>query len=100
MSEFESKEFESNENLLSDSDLDEVAGGRGAKHHWYRVKCNVQSGYLALRRKPAFKRENEIDQIWPGETFKVRKDKTDGAYIWSRYDGQEGWTNKNYIKYI
>lgn len=94
----EMSEFEKNENIINDEELDEVAGGRGSSHHWKTVTCHVQKGYLALRSAPAYKRENELDQIYNGHQFKIRPDKRSGAYVWSKYHGIEGWTNSNYSR--
>lgn len=59
---------------------------------------SVDSGYLALRTAKAFERENEIGELYTGDTVQV-KDTSDSTYWWvySPKHNKEGYVNKNYL---
>lgn len=59
----------------------------------------VDSGYLALRTAKAFERENEIGELYTGDTVQV-KDTSDSTYWWvySPKYKREGYVNKNYLE--
>ena len=58
----------------------------------------VQSGYLALRTAKAFDYNNEIGQLYTGDTVQVI-DSSDGTYWWvySPKYGKNGYVNRNYL---
>lgn len=62
----------------------------------YTVK--VDSGYLALRTAKAFERENEIGELYTGDTVEVT-DTSDATYWWvySPKHNKNGYVNKNYL---
>ena len=83
---------------LDDQMLEVVNGGYGGpiKLKWRKVRCKVQTGYLALRTLPKYDDSNIIAQINDKTVFEVTDDKTSGDYIWAKYSGVTGWVNKNY----
>lgn len=62
----------------------------------YSVKVN--SGYLALRTAPYYNENNEIGELYTGDTVTV-KDKSNGTYWWvySPKYNKDGYVNKNYL---
>ncbi|MDO5541037.1 MAG: hypothetical protein Q4F83_13395 [Eubacteriales bacterium] len=72
-----------------------IAGADQKAATAYKVK--VDSGYLALRSKPAYDSSNEIGQLYTGDTFYVMDD-GDSQY-WYGYteDQKAGYVNKDYL---
>ena len=104
---------------LNDQDLDSIAGGVGGTGlaagsvsgtgiaydgvsgtgltSWKWAAANVRTGYLALRSAPSYDYRNEIAKITDGTAFQVRPDETSGDYVYSRFNGMEGWVNSKYV---
>ena len=78
---------------LDDQMLEDVNGGYGGpiKLKWRKVRCKVQTGYLALRTLPKYDDSNIIGQITNGTVFEVTDEKNSGDYIWAKYSGVTGW---------
>ncbi len=61
----------------------------------YTVK--VETGYLALRSKPAYDASNELEALYTGDYFYVMSD-YDDTYVYGYSDsGKQGYVNKNYL---
>lgn len=61
----------------------------------YTVK--VESGYLALRSKPAYNASNELESLYTGDHFYVMSD-YDDTYVYGYSEsGKMGYVNKNYL---
>lgn len=57
----------------------------------------VETGYLALRSKPAYDASNELEKLYTGDTFYVMSD-YDSTYVYGYSEtGKEGYVNKNYL---
>lgn len=68
-------------------------------YDYYTVR--VEKGYLALRTAPAYREENEIGELYTGDTVRAIDTTSDNGYWWvysSKY-GRSGWVNKNYLVY-
>ena len=77
--------------------LENVAGGRGSSS-WKKEYADVAPGtFLALRTDASANDGNIIDQIQPGEIFKVSKEEFNGDYLWASVHGLQGWVNGNYV---
>ena len=71
-------------------------GGAPSTSKTYTVR--VSDGYLALRTAKAFAYENEIGELYTGDTFQVT-DTSDSTY-WYGYSpkhGKYGYVNRNYL---
>lgn len=90
---------------LTEEELKAAAGGNDGSENYgdgpqniYIV--NVPSSYLALRTQPAFRRENEIGEMWNGYEFQsYGQYSQDGFYVYgySLNLRREGWTNRRYL---
>lgn len=61
----------------------------------YSVK--VETGYLALRSKPAYDASNELEKLYTGDMFYVMST-YDSTYVYGYSEsGKEGYVNKNYL---
>ena len=69
--------------------------GRSASN---TMTVKVDSGYLALRTAKAFAYENEIGELYTGDTVQVQ-DTSDSTYWWvySPKHNKYGYVNKNYL---
>ena len=57
------------------------------------------TNYLALRSQASYSDSNEIAKLMKGTQFEVKPGKTQGSYVWARYNGIEGWVNSQYVIY-
>ena len=73
-----------------------VGGGSSTSGEAYSVK--VDKGYLALRTAKSYNYNNEIGELYTGDTVNVQ-DKSDATYWWvySPKHGKSGYVNKNYL---
>lgn len=85
-------------NRLNPEELEKAAGGIVLSEtvFWETVMANVETGYLALRRVPAYDDNNIIARIECGQTFLINPKKTNGEYVWACVNDQEGWVNRKY----
>ena len=83
---------------MDDQQLEDINGGTGTvvKLRWKKVRCKVQTGYLALRTLPEYNDNNIIAKIDNGTVFEATEDKKSGVYIWAKFSGVTGWVNKQY----
>ena len=73
--------------------------GSGAPSEYTKKTVSVSDGYLALRTAKAFAYENEIGELYTGDTFYVTD--SSGSTYWYGYSpkhGKYGYVNKNYLR--
>lgn len=89
-------------NPISTDDLENVSGGTNEvfQDAWRPATPRVREGYLALRSVPTYNDANEIDAIYPGNTFSVNRARWNGSYVWAFYKGKQGWVNADYAQIL
>lgn len=94
--------------VLSDDDLEDIAGGADASKKTFRKVGGLKSGYLAIRTEPCYDYGNEKrgHELYNGDLVQVlRSSKTgyDGrpyTYVKSLKDDCQGYVNSNFLKRI
>ena len=89
---------------MDDLKMEEVAGGTFLEG-WATVS-GLRAGFLALRTKPGYDRENEIigSESYNGDLLRITGGRTVGfdgkIYVWvyNPRTGKSGWTNAHYLK--
>ena len=58
--------------MLTDKELDQVSGGTGGTRDMgYRTVSNLKKSYLALRSRPYYSDNNEIGELYNGDTVRI-----------------------------
>ena len=88
--------------IVSDSELENIAGGGMPGQEYEKKWVNVQESYLALRNACAFAYENEIGKLWNGDYVLVTGIdwRNSGTYVWCYAPslGLSGYVNKNFLR--
>ena len=88
---------------ITEEELKNIAGGNDGLPSGYdgswRVVCNLQSGWLALRTAPAYDYSNEIGQLYNGDSVQITGGYSGNGYVYVYAPrlGMSGWVNAGYI---
>ena len=88
---------------ISEEELNAINGGVDGKvglcEGPWRIVCNLQTGWLALRSHNSYDYTNEIGQLYNGDYVQIVGNGTDNGYIWvwSPRLNKSGWVNDKFI---
>ncbi len=92
--------------MLTDKELDQVSGGAGGTRDMgYRTVSNLKESYLPLRSRPYYSDNNEIGELYNGDTVRITDSSliysSDGHQYYHVYDPksrQSGYANAAFLR--
>ncbi len=90
---------------MNGEELDKVSGGNGSSSGFFKTVGNCNGAYLPLQPQPAWDRDRELAQLYPGYLVFTYGETTNGTgmngapccYTYVRWIDKWGWANSTFL---